>query len=292
MSNLSQFLGGKVKRSQVFTATGTFTPSSTLLASGGWVDAFMVGAGGGGVNDSANSFYCGGGGGGVCTSTIQLSTTQTINVTIGAGGSSSTSSSTLNNGGYSSIHWTSGVTGTVATTNGTTLTVSATNSIVNKSYILLDSEIMYVNSGGGTTSLNVTRAALGTVGASHSAATIYIIGAASGGGHYYSGYPGSGIDYLSGSYYVGMNFTDNTGPINYYAGGGAGGPARSAVIGTYPANALLETKPVAGIGISGFGAGGGLATVTQQGANSGQGGNGYTSPASGSNGICILTWFE
>jgi len=292
MSNLSSFLGGKVKKSQVFKATGTFTPSAALLASGGWVDAFMVGAGGGGVNDGPNAFYSGGGGGGVCTSTIQLSTTQTINVTIGAGGSSSTSSGTLNNGGYSSIHWTSGVTGTVATTSGTTLTVSATNSIVNSSYILLDSEIVYVNSGGGTTSLNVTRAALGTVGASHSAATIYLIGSASGGGHYYSSVPGSGIDYLSGSYYVGMNFYDYTGPISWYAGGGAGGPAQYNVIGTSPANGLLASKPASGIGISGFGAGGGLYTVTQQGANSGQGGNGYTSPASGSNGICILTWFE
>jgi len=312
MSNLSQFLGGKIKKSQVITATGTFSPSSTLIASGGWVDAFVVGGGAGGVNyyDAYGTQYYGGGGGGVCTSTIQLSTTQTINVTIGGGGAVNNTNVTnvANNGGFTSVHWTSAVTGTVGTTGGTTLTASATNSIATKSFILIDSEIMYVSAGGGTTSLTVVRGALGSVAATHTTATIYIIGAASGGGQGSN----SGIDYLSGVSYSGKSFeissTDLTGYYYGYHGGGAGGAASppSYSYGNqlgpfsgyyyYPYN-MLPGGP--GPGISGFGAGGNgnvnslpnmyTAIVSTTSANSGAGG-GYT--VAGKSGIVILTWFE
>ena len=316
MSNLSQFLGGKIKKSQVITATGTFSPSSTLIASGGWVDAFVVGGGAGGINysDGAGSqTYWGGGGGAVCTSTIQLSTTQTINVTIGAGGAVNTASSAQNNGGFTSIHWTSAVTGTVATTGGTTLTASAVNSIASKSFILIDSEIMYVSAGGGTTSLTVTRGALGSVAATHSAAVIYVIGATSGGGQG----PHSGIDYLSGVSYSGKQFvlatSDGSNSYSAYFGGGAGGPAAPP---TYNTTSQLYTQFFSnttysypyymipggpGPGISGFGAGGtgsggfspssimNTAIVSTTSANSGAGGS-YT--VAGKSGIVILTWFE
>ena len=88
MSNLSQFLGGKVKRSQTFTTSGTFTPSATLLASGGWVEVTAVGGGGGGAVGiiSTNGTFAGGGGGGaVVTQTLQL--TGATGVQVGAGGS-------------------------------------------------------------------------------------------------------------------------------------------------------------------------------------------------------------
>lgn len=319
MSNLSQFLGGKIKKSQVITATGTFSPSSTLIASGGWVDAFVVGGGSGGVSYNGGSVYFyGGGGGAVCTSTIQLSTTQTINVTIGAGGAANTASSAINNGGFTSVHWTSAVTGTVATTGGTTLTASATNSIASKSFILIDSEIMYVSAGGGTTSLTVTRGALGSVAATHSAAVIYVIGAASGGGQGIN----SGIDYLSGVSYSGKSFTtsdpSSSPTYNGAFGGGAGGQAlpptyiNTTFSGNYLAYVgnsggshyyypytMLPGGP--GPGISGFGAGGtgaagtppfstmNTAIVSTTSDNSGAGGS-YT--VAGKSGIVILTWFE
>ena len=84
MSNLSQFVGGgKVKKTQVFNSSGTFTPSASLLASGGWVDVVCVGGGGGGVLIGGNG--AGGGGGYVVTGTVQV--TGNTSVTIGAGGS-------------------------------------------------------------------------------------------------------------------------------------------------------------------------------------------------------------
>ena len=307
MSNLSQFLGGKIKKSQVITATGTFSPSSTLIASGGWVDAFVVGGGSGGVSyyDGVSDRYeYGGGGGAVCTSTIQLSTTQTINVTIGAGGALNTASSVQNNGGFTSVHWTSAVTGTVATTGGTTLTASAVNSIATKSFILIGSEIMYVSAGGGTTSLTVTRGALGSVATTHSAATIYVIGAASGGGQGVN----SGIDYLSGTSYSGVsaiNYLNAGGYTNFYSalGGGAGGAAIPALgiaqttisSTTYPAGSLgLPGQGISGLGIGGVGntnnpdnnANGLISTVA---TNSGAGGS---CTVAGKSGIVILTWFE
>jgi len=88
MSNLSQFLGGKVKRTQTFNTSGTFTPSASLLASGGWVEVTAVGGGGGGAAGvmTTNGHFAGGGGGGaVVTQTLQLS--GATGVQVGAGGS-------------------------------------------------------------------------------------------------------------------------------------------------------------------------------------------------------------
>src|SRR6185312_5673267 len=67
------------KKSQTFTSSGTFTPSTGLIQAGGSVDVFLVGGGGGGSNTG------GGGGGGQVVQTT-LSVNAPVTVTIGAGG--------------------------------------------------------------------------------------------------------------------------------------------------------------------------------------------------------------
>jgi|YNPMSStandDraft_1061717.scaffolds.fasta_scaffold39714_3 hypothetical protein len=88
MSNISQFLmlgGGLTPRQQVFTASGTFTPSNRLLQLGGWVHVLLVGGGGGGyVDNDPNGPRYGGGGGEVISRVVQV--TGAVSVTIGAGG--------------------------------------------------------------------------------------------------------------------------------------------------------------------------------------------------------------
>lgn len=85
MSYLTQFFsGGGVtrKRQQVFTSSGTFTPSARLLALGGYVEVLCVGGGGGAYADSG--YYYGGGGGAVVRRIVQV--TGNVSVTVGAGG--------------------------------------------------------------------------------------------------------------------------------------------------------------------------------------------------------------
>ena len=140
--------------------------------------------------------------------------------------------------------------------------------------------------------------------ATHSAAVIYVIGAASGGGQGVD----SGIDYLSGTSYSGVGavlYPGGAGYTNFYnaLGGGAGGAAfpaqgtASVVIAgtTYPAGSLgLPGQGISGFGIGGVGntsnpdnnANGIISTVAN---NSGAGGS-YT--VAGKSGIVILTWFE
>lgn len=82
MSVLTQFMPGSTKRQQAFTGSGTFTPSSGLLARGGWVEVLCVGGGGGGY--SSGNVRTGGGGGAVVRRVVQVSAA--VTVTIGAGG--------------------------------------------------------------------------------------------------------------------------------------------------------------------------------------------------------------
>lgn len=84
MSSLMQFASGRVKRRQIFTSSGTFTPSSRLLELGGWVEVLCVGGGGGGWRSSDNNVRHGGGGGAVVKRVVQV--TGDVTVTIGAGG--------------------------------------------------------------------------------------------------------------------------------------------------------------------------------------------------------------
>jgi len=81
MSVLSQFTNNLVRKQQIFTTSGTFVPSATLLARGGWVEVTCVGGGGGGFNGSSSG---GGGGGAVVKKIVQV--TGNVTVTIGAGG--------------------------------------------------------------------------------------------------------------------------------------------------------------------------------------------------------------
>lgn len=88
MSNLSEFLGGGgggglTPKYQEFTASGTFTPSAALIAAGGFIEVFIVGAGGGYLT-TANAGSCGGA---VHIKNMNLTSTTGISVTIGAGAS-------------------------------------------------------------------------------------------------------------------------------------------------------------------------------------------------------------
>lgn len=90
MSNLSQFIGGGKLCTQEFLASGTFTPSTRLLALGGKVMVEMVGGGAsGGVrwSTSASDTDAGvpGGDAGQYVETI-VTVTGPVGVTIGAGG--------------------------------------------------------------------------------------------------------------------------------------------------------------------------------------------------------------
>lgn len=116
MSVLSQFLtGGGLLKYQDFTASGTFTPSATLLANGGQVMVFLVGGGGGGGSGASGSSYgWGGGGGGGQVKFVPFTVSAATTVTIGAGG-------TAPSGGTSTTGGTGGTTsfGTLTAVGGT-----------------------------------------------------------------------------------------------------------------------------------------------------------------------------
>jgi hypothetical protein len=82
MSIFTQFFQGLSKRQQIFTSSGTFTPSARLLALGGWVEVICVGGGGGGY--ASGTIKTGGGGAQVTRRIVQV--TGNVTVTIGAGG--------------------------------------------------------------------------------------------------------------------------------------------------------------------------------------------------------------
>ena len=87
MANLSQFMAGGKLRYQLFTTSGTFTPSAKLLANGGQVFLEMAGGGGGGgAGHIWLGEYIAGGGGG--SSFLKTATTvlAPVTVIIGAGG--------------------------------------------------------------------------------------------------------------------------------------------------------------------------------------------------------------
>lgn len=90
MSNLSQFLssGGGKLRYQVFTSSGTFTPSAALLANGGQCYVEAIGGGGSGgvqtTSSAAPASACGGDAGAYICGLVTVS--GAVTVTIGAGG--------------------------------------------------------------------------------------------------------------------------------------------------------------------------------------------------------------
>jgi len=70
-----------VKKQQVFTVSGTFTPSQALLDAGGAVEVRCIGGGGGG-----GDYYAYGGGSSGMDITRIVTVTGPVTVTIGAGG--------------------------------------------------------------------------------------------------------------------------------------------------------------------------------------------------------------
>lgn len=83
-----------ILKQQVFTESGTFTPSAGLLAAGGSVEVLLVGGGGGGR--FAPSANCGGSGGQVIKRVVSVSAATTV--TIGAPGVTTYDGSSTNGG--------------------------------------------------------------------------------------------------------------------------------------------------------------------------------------------------
>lgn len=88
--------GGMTVKQQVFTSSGTFTPSTALLDAGGMVEVLLVGGGGGGSNAVDAFSRTGGSGGEVKRRIVQVESA--VTVTIGAGGSS-VAANVVGNGG-------------------------------------------------------------------------------------------------------------------------------------------------------------------------------------------------
>lgn len=75
----------RLKKQQIFTQSGTFTPSPGLLAAGGVVTVRLVGGGGGGM--PVREYYGGGSGGGSGADITRIVTvTAPVQVVVGAGG--------------------------------------------------------------------------------------------------------------------------------------------------------------------------------------------------------------
>lgn len=103
MSNLSDFLasGGGKLRYQEFTSSGTFTPSSTLIANGGQCYYELIGGGSSGAISGQSS--CGGDAGDYKEGLITFPDTTPVTVTIGAGGAAVTgTANTAGNAGSAS----------------------------------------------------------------------------------------------------------------------------------------------------------------------------------------------
>jgi len=92
----------RVKKQQVFTVSGIFTPSPGLLAAGGVVEVRCVGAGGGGgyMTSHNNGFmsYPGAGGGSGADITRIVTVAGPVEVTIGSGGGAGVSSGSWQDG--------------------------------------------------------------------------------------------------------------------------------------------------------------------------------------------------
>lgn len=88
MSNFSDFFpvaggGGLTPKFEEFNSSGTFTPSQALIDAGGYIELFLVGGGGKGIDGPY-----GGSGGETILKKMYLTSTTDCNVTIGSGATS------------------------------------------------------------------------------------------------------------------------------------------------------------------------------------------------------------
>jgi hypothetical protein len=73
--------------------------------------------------------------------------------------------------------------GAIASTGATSITVTSGTGLSNNGYIQVDSEVMQITAGGGTTTLTVTRGARGSTAATHSSGAAVVGGEALAGGN-------------------------------------------------------------------------------------------------------------
>lgn len=268
---------GKVRKTQVFTTSGTFTRPAGVDS----VHVLLIGAGaGGGGVSSDTGVLVGGGGGGGQVIERDLAITSNLTVTIGAGGSGGVGENAGSAGGDSTL---SGGAALTAYGGGGGAPGSATLSLLNSA----DANGNTGGAGGGGT----LSADFGGCGAGASRSPVAMASTSSG------GYPGTSAYGNKGS--MASDKADLFGPLQPgyglggYGGGGGGGSRYQ------PDSSVYGPFIPAGVDGGGDGAlgtsGAGSAAV----ANTGGGGGGAYSNAStaynggdGADGRCVITWFE
>ena len=139
MSNLTDFFpsggGGLTPKFQEFNSSGTFTPSQALIDAGGYIEVFLVAGGGGGRYQN----QAGGFGGNVVQKQMYLNNTNTISVTVGAGG---LRGSTGGNGGDSLFQG--------STAGGINLTANGGIGVENTNYAADNAILANVQQGLGS----------------------------------------------------------------------------------------------------------------------------------------------
>jgi len=142
----------RVKKQQVFTVSGTFTPSPGLLAAGGVVEVRCVGGGGGGGGHNHKETPCGGGGGSGADISRIVVISGAVPVTVGAGGSASG----INGGeggttGFGTLISAPGGHGAMASSGGK---AGGEGGVSGASGIIVKSQKYYTNVGGSQPNLH------------------------------------------------------------------------------------------------------------------------------------------
>ncbi|MEW8027855.1 MAG: glycine-rich domain-containing protein [Candidatus Thiodiazotropha sp.] len=268
---------GKVRKTQVFTTSGTF-PRPTGVDS---VHVLLVGAGAGGGGVSADTgVLVGGGGGGGQVIERDLAITGNLTITIGAGGGGGVGGNAGSAGGDSTL---AGGAALTAYGGGGGAPGSATTSLLNSA----DANGNTGGAGGGGT----LGANFGGCGAGAGRSPVAMASTSSG------GYPGASAYGNKGS--MASDKADLFGPLQPgyglggYGGGGGGGSryqSDSSIYGPF----IPAGVDGGGDGARGTAGAGGDAV-----ANTGGGGGGaYSAIATaynggdGADGLCVITWFE